>query len=485
MFVVFALGAAAINIPRVQMDSSFIRILDDNTMRDAIRKEKSSFVLFHQDHSKLSDAAYANYVKVAKEYKKKAKFFVVPASVGADVARTYSVPGFPTLFHFLSGTKTGIHHGMFSEDSIRRFISNWTTPNIIELKFKENVTESDVYTAISDAYPDKQLAIILIGDQDTKFERCMNDLAQELGPYFPFVRIADKSVAKTLRVRYPSLMLIRFSDLQKFVYDGEPDADEMFIWTQHNSIPLFRELNTINLFSPDGVSIRSAVAILDTSSSADVDSVYPLLGKYSNTQNWIRFYTADSHKFSSLVTLFNVTTIPSIIYISANYTNISYYVSDISNETIFNQFSNDTLEMATIPTPHGLYGTLRPVTEFAFERMMNEGPFFTLFTSAFCIKCGTLKRAGIDAAKTIARAGGTVNWAFWDVTISTPSFQRDIGLGIPSIWYFPTNNVTEGIQYAGPANYLSVMEWAHGMEQSDFDLDEIMSKEIGGGFDEI
>ena len=132
-----------------------------------------------------------------------------------------------------------------------------------------------------------------------------------------------------------------------------------------------------------------------------------------------------------------------------------------------------------------MYGTLRPVTEFSFEKLMEEGPFFTLFTSAFCTKCKTLKRAGIDAAKTIAKNNGKTKWAFWDVTKSSPSFQSNISLGIPSIWYFPTNNLTEGVLYAGPSNYLSIVEWVNGLEPESFDLDKIMTKEIGGGFDEI
>ena len=484
MFVVFILGITAKQLPRVQIDSSFIRLLDDSTMREAIRKEKSSFVLFHQDHTKLSDSAYANYVKVAKEYKKLAKFFVVPASVGADVARTYSIPGFPSLFHFSGGTKTGIHYGMFSEDSIRRFISNWTSSYYIELSFDDNATSTDIYTAISESCPDKPLAVIMVGDKDTKFERCMHDLSQELGPYFPFIKLPSKSAAKSLGVRYPSLLMLRFTDLQRFVYDGEPDADEMFIWVQHNSIPEFRELSTAQLFSPDGVSMRSAVALLDTSSPEQVDEVYPLLGKYSSTQSWVRLYYGDSRKFKSLVRLFNVTSVPSIVYISANYTHIGFAVAPVSDNATFAAFCDDALPLSTVATPPALYNTLRPVTEFAFERMMSEGPFFALFTSAFCVKCATLKRAGVDAAKTIARSGGEMRWALWDVTTSTPSFKRDLQLGIPSIWFFPSANVSEGVQYAGPANYLAVMEWAHGQQQA-FELDEVMAKELGGGFDDI
>lgn len=488
MFLLFLFNvarSAQVRLPRKTMDAMFIKLLDDQTMREAIKKEKRSFVFFHTDHVRLSDTAYARYVAVAREYKQKASFFVVPAAQGADVMRTYDVTSSPSLLYFTSGTKVGQHLGLFSEDSIRRFISNWTSGSM-QLDFAETATEAEIYGAISSALPDRQLALVTFGDgASTKFERSMRDLESELGNFFPFVNIKDKAVAEKLGVRFPSLMLIRFEDLQKFIYNGEPDVDEMFIWAQHFSIPPFKALDTANLFSHDGVSVRSAIAFLDNSDEEQIDKVYPFMGSISGMQNWIRLFYADKALHKSMAKLFGIDKFPQMLYLSANYTHCSYHIGEVGDNETFQSFYDEKLPLTTIETPAAMFGTLRPVTEFAFERLMEEGPFFALFTSAFCTKCRTLKRAGIDAAKTIAKNNGKTKWAFWDVTKSTPSFQRNISLGVPSIWYFPTNNITEGIVYAGPSNYLSIVEWANGLEPESFDLDEIMTKEIGGGFDEI
>ncbi|OHT13613.1 hypothetical protein TRFO_03388 [Tritrichomonas foetus] len=485
MFV-FLLGFIySTQLPRQQLDNSFIKVIDDNTMRDAIRKEKSAFVMFHADHARISDVAYAHYVRVANEYKKNATFFVVPAGLGTDVMRSYSVAGTPALLHFRLGTKTGIHQGFFSYDSVHRFIANWTAPRMIQLSFRENVTGEQVFSGLQQVFPDRQLVVAIFGDKTTKYGRCMFELADELGVFFPFVNIKDEHAAKALGLKLPSLVMIRFEDSQHAVYKGEPDVDEMFIWTQHFSIPQFRNLDLTDLFSPDGVSVRSAIAFLDVDNIEHTDLVFPTIGKYSSLQNWVKFYYANIADYKSLTKLFNIEKKPSILYLSANYTHCGYAIADVSDNETFTAFYEENLTLNYIKTPPGMYGVLRPVTEFAFEKLSEEGPFFALFTSAFCTKCKTLKNAAIDAAKTIYRNGGNVNWAFWDVTQATPSFQSDIQLGIPSVWYFPTGNLTQGTPYAGPPNFLSIIEWVNGFAPEAFDLDAIMTHELGGGFDEI
>lgn len=94
-----------------------------------------------------------------------------------------------------------------------------------------------------------------------------------------------------------------------------------------------------------------------------------------------------------------------------------------------------------------------------------------------------MKMAYLDSAFTLSK---DLNWAMWDVTQSTPSFQKNITLGIPSIWYFNSANVTEGEVYSGPPNYLSVIEWVSSKSPDSFDLDEVMRDQLGNDtFDAI
>jgi len=454
-------------------------------MRDTIKKEPVSFVMFHADHQRLSDVAYFNYIKAASEFKGKASFFVVPAAVGADVSRTYSVPGYPTIMHFRSGAKTGLHYGMYSLASIKRFITNWTTIYPMSLNLPAGSSQSEIIGALADSYPDKSNIVLIYADLESKFGQQALILARELGPYFPFVSIADPSHGQALGLKNPSLVMLRLDDLQEFIYEGEVDADDMFIWTQHLSLPQFRPLQYERLFSLDGVALRSVIMVLDTYDYSQRDMVYPILGALTSKQGWIKGYYADRSEFSSLINLLNITVFPSMVLLSSNYSYLEYQITDPNNAEAFDSFFNETLELKTIKTPAGIYGDLLHVTEMSFEQINNEKPLITLFTSSFCVKCKTLKTSAIDAARTIKNYAGNVTFAIWDVTKSAPSFQKDKSIGIPSIYYVPKNNISNMVQFIGPNNYLSIIEWINSIMPGSFDYEKLMSNELGSGFDEI
>jgi hypothetical protein len=475
----------SVRVTRSASGSDFIKLIDDSTMRDTIKKVKNSFVFFHADHQRLSDVAYGHYVSVAKQYRDIASFFVVPASAGSDVARTYSVPGNPSLLHFRLGTRNGLLQGLPSRDNIERFVANWTSPPITSVTFSGPVTVGDVWQRLEDLYPNHTLAVLILADNSTKFGRAAFDLADELGAYFPFVAIPNSSIAHVLNARYPSLVLVRFEDRFHAIYKGEADVDDMFIWAQHNSVPQFRNLDTSLLFSPDGVSVRSVVAFVNRSDVESLDEVYLTIGNHSNDQNWIKFYYADIHEHAAVAALFGVQKTPSILFLSANYTHCGFAVGQVDDPAAFRDFFDEKTALTYVRTPRQMYGSWRPVTEFAFEKMADEGPFFAIFSSSFCVKCKPLKQATLDAVETLVKYGADVNWAFWDVTVATPSFQRDANIGIPSVWFFKTANVSQGEYYVGQPNHLSIIEWVHGKVPDAFDLDQLMTGEIGGSFDEI
>jgi hypothetical protein len=482
--VLFACGLS-VRVARSESGSDFIKLLDDSTMRETIKKVKNSFVFFHADHQRLSDVAYGHYVSVAKKYRDKASFFVVPAYHGSDVARTYSVPGNPSILHFRLGTRNGLLQGLASRDNIERFVANWTSSLVATINFSGPVTVGDIWQTLEDSYPNHTLAVLILADNSTKFGRTAFDLADELGAYFSFVNIANASIAHVLNARYPSLVMVRFEDRFHAIYKGEADVDDMFIWAQHNSIPQFKNLDASLLFSPDGVSVRSVIAFVNRSDIESLDEVYLALGKYSSDQNWIKFYYADVHEHAAIARLFGVQTTPSAVFLSANYTHCGFSLARVDDAAALQDFIDEKTPLTYVRTPRQMYGNWRPVTEFAFEKMADEGPFFAIFTSSFCVKCKPLKQATLDAVETLVRYGADVNWAFWDVTVATPSFQKEANIGIPSVWFFKSSNVSQGEFYVGQPNHLSIVEWVHGKMPDAFDLDQLMTGELGGGFDEI
>lgn len=222
--------------------------------------------------------------------------------------------------------------------------------------------------------------------------------------------------------------------------------------------------------------MKSIIGITDSDEGRDV--LFPILGKFASSKKWIKVFHANVKDHKPFIKFLNITHFPSYVFLSANYSTFDYLVSDDFN--LSEDFSDEKLKLNSIETPSELYGGVKTVSEYAFERL--EKPFFTLFNSAFCAKCKTMKMAYLDAAFVVKKK---LNWAMWDVTQSTPSFQRNLSIGIPSVWYFNSSNVFEGEAYSGPSNYLSVVEWIYSKSPT-FDLDQLMRQELGGDtFDSI
>ena len=476
-------------IQKELFSNNHIKILDDNTMKDTIKKLKSSFIFFHQDHSLISDNAYFHYLKISNLFKNISNFFIISALNSADVSRTYNIPGYPSLLHFRMGSKTSIHHGLFSNNSIYHFINNWTQPQYINLNFNNNnnnnITKNEILNKIIDIYPDKTHILIIFSLIDSKFGQQAKLLTEELGPYFSFIWINNSNYSEILGLKFPSLIMFRLEDSQQIIYDGDINVDDMFIWTQHSSLSHFKPLDYNKLFSPDGISIKSTIALIDTSISIQHKKAFQFLGKITSKQGFIKSYYADYIDFKSLYNFFNIKNIPSILYLSSNYTHFEYFYSLNFNENEFDDFFNDNLSLNIIETPKEIYGNFRKVTELSFENMLFNKDGFILFTSAFCIKCKNLKNSVEEAIKIINKFNKNLNFGLWDITLSTPSFQKEKDIGIPSFWYFKNSNISLAKVFNGPINYLSIIEWIHGILPNSFDINIIMNNELGGGFDEI
>lgn len=473
----FISHASAQHIARKEFDTSFIGILDDRTMRSTIKKDKSSFVFFHADHQRLSDSAYLSYASVASDYKEKAKFYVVPASVGADVARTYNVVGYPYLMHFRYGTKTGVHLGYYSKDSIRRFISNHTSNQALIMEPSENMIEE-----IAEKFPDAVAIALVVSKNDTEFGKVATDLIDELAPHMPFVQITDEEKAKEFGLKAPSLNVLRTSDRQSVEYSGDITVDDMFVWVMHSSLPKFRTLEPAKLFSHDGVSKDAIIAF---TKNGGTDETFFALGNAANNAPWVDCYHSDINEMPALARLLDAKE-NTMCYAKVNYTHMSYAILPVSDKEGLTKFIMDKLEMKTIPVPQDMYGDVRFVVESSFENMLEkEVPFVMMFGSAFCSKCKALKEAFFDAAHAIRRSNGKSKFAYWDVTEATPSFQREHDISVPSVYLFTSSNISEAQQYSGPRDFLSIIEWYDTSVGNANEADSILRKELNPEFDEI
>ncbi|EAY12796.1 hypothetical protein TVAG_401220 [Trichomonas vaginalis G3] len=473
-------SALAFYVERPETDEEVIKNLDDRTMRETIKKDRSAFVLFHADHQRVSDSAYLQYSSIAKKYKNASKFYVVPASVGQDVARTYGVVGYPFLFHFRYGTKTGNHFGRYTRSSIERFIANHT--KIACLEINPTGSQGDVINQIANEYIDASAIVLVVSDSNNEFGKAADKLIDELAPFMPFARIKDEAKAIEIGFEAPSLILLRADDRQTVKYDGGADSDEMFLWIMHNSIPKFRPLNPQKLFSHDGVSLDAVIAM---SYGVGSDDLFISLENITNQVPWLAAYYVDLTEMPTIGRMMNVTG-ESLVFVRANYSKIQFSVQSSKSPEKALDFEEDKLEMKTIEAPPSLYGYVRKITEPEFERLEERGEkFVVMFGSAFCSKCRNMRESYFDAAMALGRQGSKISFSYWDITEMTPSFSRDKDISVPSIFVVSKGDVETMEQYTGPTNFLSIIEWSSALIGKSDDADKMIKSELGSEFDEI
>lgn len=478
MFLFLCL-ARSLQVERPELGEDVVKVLDDRTMRETIKKDRTAFVLFHADHQRLSDAAYLKYSAIARNHKSDSKFYVVPASAGQDVARTYNVVGYPFLMHFRYGTKTGTHLGMYSGNSIQRFVTNHST--LPALNIVSGSSQSDVVNQIANEFAEASAIVLVLSDSSSEFGKVSNNLVDELSHFIPFARITNESLAKELGFKFPSILMLRPDDSQTIYYDGSIDSDEMFMWVMHNSIPKFRPLNPEKLFSHDGVSLESVIGFYKGTGS---DDLFISLGNISNQVQWMNVFYVDINEMPSLAKIFGVTD-EKLVFVRANYSKIQYNVQSIQKTEAALDFRDGKLELTTIQTPPRLYGDVRKITEQEFERMQEQGTFVIMFGSAFCSKCRPLREAYFDAGHALGRQNSNITLAYWDVTEATPSFNKERDIGVPSIFVLPGGNMDKMVAYTGPTNLLSIVEWASGVAGNSEAADDMIRSELGAEFDEI
>lgn len=477
---------SSIPVKREVFDTTVLKVLDDTFNVDAFSKVKSAFLFFHTDHLRISDVAYMNYVEAASKHQGEAIFYVVPQPKGSKIAQTYEIKGTPNLIHVRYGHRKGTHLGMFSKDSINRFVTNWTTPKYIDFSTGMDISEKELFVALKQVFPENKFCILLLSDNSTKYGRNSIDIAEDLAYYFSFARLSVKEVANTLNVRYPSLLLFRFEDSQRVAYSGDLKSDLIYEWATENLKANYKKLDLYDLFSPDGVPMKSIIAFYDSSDPDQFDQISPILEKNSKKYSNYLFYHSDYRRTRAIANLFNVTKLPSLVFLSSNYTYLNFALStDIKNSEQIDAFTKGNLELSRISTPSQLYGYVKQVTEYSFDKIREQGPVYTIFTVSNSVRCKNLKTAAYDAAQTLKRYGTELQWAIWDVNKQEPSFSYNISISIPSLWYFGDKNISKGYLYQGPPNYLAIIEWANGNDPDLFDIDEITSQELGSDFDEI
>jgi hypothetical protein len=139
-------------------------------------------------------------------------------------------------------------------------------------------------------------------------------------------------------------------------------------------------------------------------------------------------------------------------------------------------FSENRAQMRTIATPRALYGYAVEVNEEGFVALLRRGALFVAFERRGCQACGDRAEAARQVATAAAKAGSRIAWAIWDTANALPSFLHALQLPIPSLWFFPSQNLSEAVFYPGNADAASIAKWAHAQAR-DFPIEGVLAQQ--------
>jgi hypothetical protein len=139
-------------------------------------------------------------------------------------------------------------------------------------------------------------------------------------------------------------------------------------------------------------------------------------------------------------------------------------------------FAEGRLSFRYFPTQPSVFGYAAEVSEGGFHELLKAGPLFASFDLRACESCNERTEIVRQVAIRISEFGSTTNWCVWDVARGRPRFEAELQLPVPSVWFFPTQNIKDGVFYTGKADILSLIRWAHA-QRKDFDLAGVLQRE--------
>jgi hypothetical protein len=139
-------------------------------------------------------------------------------------------------------------------------------------------------------------------------------------------------------------------------------------------------------------------------------------------------------------------------------------------------FSEGRAPLRAVATPPEVYRFAYSVTEGGFFELLRHGPLFAAFDLGGCRACAERGERAQQAAARAAGCGSAVRWCIWDVGRAQPTFRQSLQLPVPSLWYFPSLNLTEAEMYPGGSQLLPMVRWAHAHAR-DFDLAQLLEQD--------
>jgi hypothetical protein len=450
LFVLLLPPSAGLVLRSENVDDSFIKRVTDRNWTEVASTYRRFFVFVHLDNFRASDIAYLKYISIARRYQNSATFFVLPAILGEQVINLLHIATFPSLHYIHDQTYRLQLFGSISFASLERFVANATRRRIEILNIFPSTTYADVIAAVRiDEFDDSSVVFILANNQ-TRFGRMADKFAEIFPPFYRFIKIEEPLAGRLFGVRFPSIVLWNFDIGVRSVYEGDPKIADMTNWLSGVKLSNFRKFDLTQLVDADGVPRKIVLNLVGR-----VDRIALLQGLKSESAKFSKVLSvyADPADHRMFLSNFNVTKSTTRICILSDFFTIRY-----GECTSIAEFPTT---MKEFKTPREVYGFVAAVDERGFGEFLKKGPVFAIFDRRDCQSCNDQAEVAKMAAARMASFGSTTNWVIWDVWKAVPNFSGELGLVIPSLYYFPSPDLSEGVKYEGKAEVLPVSAWAH------------------------
>jgi hypothetical protein len=450
MFFLFALLGGRSNI----IHDELLQRVTDKSFEQIVKDFSSFFIFFHAPLARVSDLAYLEYARLARENSERWNLFVCPAHLCEGLARKFRIEGYPSLFYVRNGEILDEIMGPLVYEGVQRWAIKCTTIPIVEVtNVDENLTIPGVVNITRNDEYDEDPRLFLLSDNSTKFGRVSRQFAGSgVAKSIRVVSIADPVGARIFGIRHPSLAYWRIGDPELRTYQGDPDADKMKEWLEQCPNPRFNPFSVRHLFDTSGLPKR---IIIDFANRADFTVVLPKLERQSPD---IEQYYADPREHPAFVQLLNIPDTASRICILSNFSKIGWRECQ----------TYDNSSMTFVDTPENGYGFVVEVDEEGFQKMLTIGPVFLAFDKEGCLRCNAFVNLVRIAALSVEEEGGlgNIRWCVWDLAKSAPSFHNIL---MPSrenlgLYYFKDQNLTQPLLYRGHNVVQDIVDWAQELQ---------------------
>jgi hypothetical protein len=293
-------------------------------------------------------------------------------------------------------------------------------------------------------------------------------VAELFPPKYRMFRVENPIAASLLEVRFPSIVFFQTADRMMEVYDSEPVLASMLAWLESISASKFKKFELTDLVAPDGLPVKLVMSFLRKS-----EKFAPLraLTKEATRFPQLLWTWTDPGHYRKFLSHLNYSSKAKRLCLLSSFVSIGY----TECQTLA-AFAGNTALLKSFPTPRDFYGYAVEVTELGFRELLRHGPVFVVFDLKRCDTCHQRVDAARQSAQRMAEYGSKTNWCIWDGERSPPRFASDLSIPMPSLWYFPSDNIAEAVFYRGHANVVGIVRWAH-TQTRDFDLPALLQRE--------